>query len=335
MVIGMNKRDRIKATLQGEAVDRPAVSFWRHFYKEETSAKGLADAMLGFQKKYDWDFMKVNPRAEYHAEVWGNTYIYSGNDYIKPTFKEGCIRDADDWKNLAILPPDQGVLGEHLAALKLIAKGLDKDVIFVMTIFTPLSIALRLVNGADTLIQYIREAPDALHQGLEAITKTFADFARACLDTGAGGIFFATTDCARKDFLSHEQYNAFGRKYDLTVLDAVKDADLNILHVCKSNNMLDYLMDYPVHAVNWDSTDETNLTIGEISMRTDKTVIGGVDHTTHLLASHPKMIIKDARNAYNNTGGKKWILGGGCTFSPQVSESNLMALRYVFDPKTK
>ena len=57
----MDKRARIEATLQGEVVDRPAVSFWRHFYKEETSAKGLADAMLGFQKKYDWDFMKVNP----------------------------------------------------------------------------------------------------------------------------------------------------------------------------------------------------------------------------------------------------------------------------------
>jgi hypothetical protein len=40
--------------------------------------------------------MKVNPRAEYHVEDWGNIYAYSGNDYIKPKFKEGCIKDVDD-----------------------------------------------------------------------------------------------------------------------------------------------------------------------------------------------------------------------------------------------
>ncbi len=79
----MNKRERIMATLKGEDVDRPPVSFWRHFYKEETTHEGLAEAMLGFQGKYDWDFMKVNPRAEYHVEDWGNRYEYSGDDFIK------------------------------------------------------------------------------------------------------------------------------------------------------------------------------------------------------------------------------------------------------------
>ncbi|UCD32600.1 MAG: hypothetical protein JSV38_01485 [Desulfobacterales bacterium] len=331
----MDKRTRIKATLKGEPVDRPAVSFWRHFYKEETSAEGLAEAMLGFQNKYDWDFMKVNPRAEYHVEGWGNIYAYSGNDHIKPQLKEGCIKDVNDWKKLDVLPPNQGVLGEHLKALTLISKSLDKDVYFVMTVFTPLSIALRLVNDATVLVRLMKEAPDALHQGLQVITETFADFSRACLDTGASGIFFATTHCATKDLLSYEQYDAFGRTYDLQVLDAVKDAEFNILHVCKSNNMLDHLLDYPVHAVNWDAADKTNPGLCEVLRRTDKTIIGGVDHTQHLLANDPEMILKDAQNAYNETGGKKWMLGGGCTFLPQVSEKNLMALRRVFDPNFK
>ena len=52
-------------------MDRPPVSMWRHFYAEETAADTLAEAMLGFQREYDWDFMKVNPRASYHAEDWG------------------------------------------------------------------------------------------------------------------------------------------------------------------------------------------------------------------------------------------------------------------------
>lgn len=323
----MNKRERIKATLKGEEIDRPAVSFWRHFYRQETTAKGLAEAMLGFQKTYDWDFMKVNPRAEYHVEDWGNQYKYSGNEYIKPAFKQGCINNAQDWKNLKVLPPDKGVLGQHLEALKLIEKDLDSEVFFVMTVFTPLSIALKLVEDASKLVHLMKMAPDALHQGLEVITETFANFSRSCLDTGANGIFLATTGCARKDLLSTAQYDEFGRKYDLKILEAVKDADFNILHVCKSNNMLNHLMDYPVQALNWDATDATNPTLKEIAHKTDKVVIGGVDHSQSLSADRPDMAVKQARKAYAETGGKKWMLGGGCTFSPKVSEKNLTALR--------
>ena len=56
----MTRRERIRKTLRGEATDRPPVSFWRHFYDREGSAKDLADSMLAFQKTYDWDLLKVN-----------------------------------------------------------------------------------------------------------------------------------------------------------------------------------------------------------------------------------------------------------------------------------
>ena len=59
----MTHQERVTAALRSEEVDRPAVSMWRHFYGQETTAEGLAQAMLAFQRRYDWDFMKVNPRA--------------------------------------------------------------------------------------------------------------------------------------------------------------------------------------------------------------------------------------------------------------------------------
>ena len=68
----MTHWERVRGALQGQALDRPPLSMWRHFYRQETSAQGLADAMLGFQRRFDWDFMKVNPRASYHAEDWGS-----------------------------------------------------------------------------------------------------------------------------------------------------------------------------------------------------------------------------------------------------------------------
>ena len=55
----------------GEKPDRFAASFWRHFFHKEHHAEGTAEAMLDFQERFDWDFMKINPRADYHVEGWG------------------------------------------------------------------------------------------------------------------------------------------------------------------------------------------------------------------------------------------------------------------------
>ena len=56
----MTQWERIRAALRGDEVDRPPISVWCHFYQKENSSEGLAEAMLGFQRQYDWDFMKVN-----------------------------------------------------------------------------------------------------------------------------------------------------------------------------------------------------------------------------------------------------------------------------------
>ena len=66
----LSKQERVQAVLEGETVDRPPISVWRHFYDRETTSQGLVESMLGFQRQYDWDFMKVNPRAQYHVEDW-------------------------------------------------------------------------------------------------------------------------------------------------------------------------------------------------------------------------------------------------------------------------
>ena len=43
----MDKRERVQTALAGGQVDRPPATMWRHFYDQETTADGLAQAMLG------------------------------------------------------------------------------------------------------------------------------------------------------------------------------------------------------------------------------------------------------------------------------------------------
>ena len=175
----MNKRERVDAALRGEAVDRVPISFWGHDYIREWSAEGLAEAMLANYRAYDWDYMKVNPRASYHVEDWGATLQHTTDPNHGHTFTSWPVHDADDWRNLRPLEPDQGVLGEQLAALRLIRDGLGGEAYFIQTIFSPLSVAKYLVgNHPEPVKHSIADDPEALKAALDVITQTFATYSR-------------------------------------------------------------------------------------------------------------------------------------------------------------
>jgi uroporphyrinogen decarboxylase len=322
----MNKRERVRAALEGKSVDRPPISFWRHFFEKETSAAGLAEAMLGFQHTYDWDFMKVNPRACYHVEPWGCRFQFSGRPDIDPKLIEAVVKTPEDWGLIKPLSPTSGAFGEQLEALRLIKAGLRGEVPFVETIFTPLSVAGRLVGSDDVMHEHLRQYPERVHDALEAITVTFERFAKACLDVGVDGSFYATTGWATYDRLTDAEYEEFGRPYDVRVLKAVADAPFNILHVCRSHNMLWKLLDYPTQAVNWATTDSTNPTIGEVWRRSHRPVIGGVDHVGTLRQATPEAVAAEVRSAAGQTR-EGLLIGPGCSISPQTPEINLRAAR--------
>ena len=293
----MNRRERVRAALAGKPVDRPPISFWRHFFDKETSATGLAEAMLDFQRTYDWDFMKVNPRACYHAEPWGCRFQFSGQPHIDPKLIEVAIKTPDDWRQIKPLSPTTGAFGEQLQALRLIKEGLGGEVPFVETIFTPLSVAGRLVGSDEVMHEHLSQYPERVHEALEAITVTFEGFARACLEVGVDGLFYATTGWATYDRLTDAEYEEFGRPYDVRVLKAVEAAPFNILHVCRSHNMLWKLMDYPAQAVNWATADATNPQIREVWQHSHRPVIGGVDHVDTLRHGTPEAVAAQIRSA--------------------------------------
>ena len=325
MTDSMNHRERVLACLAGEDVDRPPASMWRHFYAEETAAGTLAEAMLGFQREYDWDFMKVNPRASYHAEDWGLTMRTGGDG--SPEAVSWPVSEPADWTRLEVLDPYAGVLGEQLEALRLIAKGLQGRVPFLMTVFTPLSIAARLVPSEEAFLQHLREHPDSVTHALEVVTETFARYATACLDAGASGLFYATTSWATTDSLTLDEYAGHARPYDLRVLEAASEAEFNLLHVCRDNNMLAALADYPVHAFNWDAHGQGNLSLAEgRATLAPKAVVGGLPHKGGLVDAEPADLARAVQDTSNAMGAAGWMLGTGCTFPPNTPEENVRAV---------
>jgi uroporphyrinogen decarboxylase len=323
----MTHGERTMAALKGRDVDRPPISMWRHFFDQESSsAEGLAEAMLAFQRRYDWDFMKVNPRASYHAEGWGLRTQYAGNS--PPQVVETPIREPNDWLKLEVSGLDRGVLAEQLHALELIAAGLNGEVPFLMTVFTPLSIAARLAPSEEGFLEHLREHTGEVQHALDVITETFSRFSQACLDRGASGLFYATTTWATTQRMTEQEYHRFARHHDLALLDALSGAEFNILHVCRDHNMLPTLADYPVHAFNWDARGQGNPGLREgKALLGERAAVGGLAHRRTLVQAAPEEVAGEVRGMRVAMGNRGWMLGPGCTFSPDTPEANIWSIR--------
>ncbi|MFQ6111092.1 MAG: uroporphyrinogen decarboxylase family protein [Nitrospinota bacterium] len=215
----MSKKERLVAALRGELVDRVPLSLWGHFFDKESTAQGLAESTLSFQARWDWDYIKVQPRAEYHAELWGARFGSSPDGIEGPPCIKAVLESAGDWSRVERKGPDEGPLGEQLLALRLIAEGLKGEVPFIQTVFSPLTVACYLA-GKDPgrLKDLLREEPASAHAALGAIAETFRAYLPLCLEAGASGIFFAVSH-GPTEFMSIDEYEEFGRPYDLTVLE--------------------------------------------------------------------------------------------------------------------
>ena len=325
----MNKKERVDAALRGDTVDRVPASMWGHDFEREWDAHTLAEAMVENFTRYDWDYMKVNPRASYHVEGWRVKVRPSGEKYKAPIFEDIPIKNASDWKRIRPLEPDQGALREQLRALRLINHSIAFDAYFVQTIFCPLGVAKYLAgNNNEPVLQTIREDRSAMHAALRVITETFTTYAIACLEQGASGIFYATNGWASEGMLTEDQYREFGEQYDLEILDAIRSrSKFNIAHNCGSHIYFDLIAAYPVQAINWAATVEGNPDLREGKMRSGKAVMGGISEKTVLKNGSSDQVQEEVAKALELTDGRHFLLAPGCSIPPETPARNLEAIR--------
>ncbi|MFQ6019607.1 MAG: uroporphyrinogen decarboxylase family protein [Dehalococcoidia bacterium] len=328
----MTKRERVLAALRGEQVDRVPVSAWRHDFLREWTPEGLAQATIDAYRKFDWDFVKVNPRASYYAEDWGSRYQPSGRADQSPQLIEPAVKSAADLARVRALDVSRGAYGEQLAALGIIAGELAGEAPVVQTVFSPLAVMSRLTGSTEAVQGLMREAPRQFEAALIIVAETLADYARACLDRGAAGIFFATVEWGSRDSISAADYERFGRPFDLQVLAVIPRAGFNVLHVCRDNNLLEHLLDYPVAAFHWDVRARANPRLADILARSNKAVMGGVARETIMAPGSPEAVAAEARAAIAETGGRRFLLAPGCSVDPQAPAANLHALREAAGP---
>ncbi len=311
----MTKKQRVRAALAGQPVDRPPASMWGHDFAREWSPEDLVAATLEQYHAYDWDFIKLNPRASYFGEAWGNEHGPPADDRAAPSTSTA----VGSLEELAALRPVNalgGVFEEHLTALRLLLDAVGDEVDVVHTVFSPLSVAGRLCGSESRLIELAEQDPTSAHSAIAAVTKTLTEYAQAALEVGAAGIFFAPLRWASHDVCTPDFYREFGRPYDLQLLSRIRDAEFNVLHVCGNHNMIDLLLDYPVSVVNWADHGEGNPSLSEVMARTTRAVMGGVDHT--LLASMSSQDAGAQAAAALAAGPQRLLITAGCSIPPRT-----------------
>jgi uroporphyrinogen decarboxylase len=318
-----SKRKRLEAAIAGEAVDRLPAALWRHWPGDDQDAAALAAAHLKWQADYDWDIVKVGPASSYSVVDWGVEDRWEGHIEGTRTTTHLPVREPGDWETLRPLDPGRGMLATQIETLQLIGEGLRGETPFIATIFSPLSMAKHLA-GNETMHSHMRQHPDAFRRGLERLTESILRFIDAARPAGLAGIYYAIQHAVYA-LLSRDEYMAFGRPYDLRVLESASDLWCNMVHLHGSRVMFDLVADYPAAFLNWHDR-ETGISLAEGLSQIRGAASGGVSQWT-IHQDSPEGTLAEIRDAREQTGGRRLLLGTGCVIMTTTPLRNIRALR--------
>ena len=322
-----SKRERLEACLSGTKPDRTPIALWRHFPVDDQTPEGLTRATLDFQRKYDFDFVKVTPTSSFCLKDWGVQDEWQGSTEGTRVYTKRIIQSPEDWTHLQVLDPFKGFLSEQLTCLRLLVEELDSDpdpVPVIQTIFSPLAQAKNLA-GQDLLLVHLRQYPDAVHTGLKIISESTLRFIELTRQIGIAGIFYAVQQ-ASYAMLSDQEYDQFGRWYDLQVLEPARDYWLNMLHLHGSAIMFQKFIEYPLQIINWHDRD-TYPSLEEAQALFPRLLCGGLQREKTMVLGNPVQVTAEARDAIQATQGIRFILGTGCVLSTIAPHANIFAAR--------
>ncbi len=328
----MTKWERVTAALNGEEVDRVPISLWKHYHLQDRAPGQLAEVMLNLHEQFDTDLIKLTPSGLYPIQDYGATIRFGTDDDTMPLEVEPVVSTAGEWETLPALDVNKGALRRELEMIHHVATALDGAAPFMMTIFSPLTIAYKLAGGrisGERIFEHLRESPQQLHAGLATIRDTVREYAAACTEAGAPGFFFAT-QMANYDAMTREEYEEFGVAYDVPILESLAGKSrVTMLHVCRQNLMFDLVADYPVDVINW-ADRETAPSLAQAREMTDKAIAGGLSLDT-LLDGTEEDVVAEVHDAIEQAGRTGFVLAPACVIKGPTPDANLMAARRALD----
>src|SRR5206468_1895593 len=264
-----------------------------HNFATENSAETLTAETLRLARRFDWDFLKPQSRAQCFAEMWGLRYAPSRERATPYTGNRAPLTTVDDLRRLEPADARTGAVGEQLQTLHAIRKAVGPDTPIIWTVFSPLMVLpFLLAGGRATALALMRSEPAAVDHALGAMAVTLGAYARAAVAEGADGLFYAT-NMATRELSTAAECRRFQRPHDLHILGQVENAPFNVLHVCGADILFDEFAGYPAAALSW-ATLPGNPSLADANRRTGRAVLGGLPAKPVIAALPPAEV--DARD---------------------------------------
>jgi uroporphyrinogen decarboxylase len=281
----------------------------------------LADETAAFQARLALDFVKAMSNGLYCVEDWGVQCDYSE---IARGGTAKIVRSAvtvpADWLGIESIDVQAGAYGRELAHLERLVRVVGPDVPVLATVFSPMTIAAKLSDGAHR--SHLAESPAEVSAALGAITEVTCELVRQALGRGCAGIFFATQDATRAAF-SADDYRLFAEPFDRVVLKTAADGGwFNVLHAHGEDIHFDILREYEVTALNW-HIGETPPSIKAYRDRGGRRPIVGGLQRAHLTRCDRDGVDADIRRTLAETGGRGILLAPACVIRYPVDEAML------------
>ncbi len=297
----MDKRTRVLAAMNGEAVDKVPVGFWFHFLGERSTGEACVRGHLDYYRRADVDFMK----------------IMSDGFTVDPDFK---IATAADWSRIRPKGPKSAYVEGQVERCKRIAEELKGECCLFYNIFAPFTLIREMKQTSDEMVMaHLKENEAGILSALQAVAEDQASLIeRVMTEAGFDGGYFSFQG-GEEDRFSPEEYARLITPSDRVALDHAHTlGDNHFVHMCGyigRKNHLDSWKDYPSKVVNW-ATYIEGLTLREGHARFGKPVLGGFDNRKQglLYTGTKEQIQAETRRLIDDFGSTTGIIiGADCT----------------------
>lgn len=301
----MNKIERIRAVLGGRKPDRVPASFWFHFPpKGKIKGKESVKAHLDYYLKSGIDFLKIMNEHPYQVDIE--------------------VKNPADWRKIKPAPIESGFFQDQLDEIKMITDTLGGECLTSTTVFNPFSSGNHASGKLVT--EHLKADPESVNIGLGIIAESLAEFAAACIDAGADGIYFAAQG-GEADRFEEQIFLDNIKPHDLTVLNAVKGkGELNIVHICNDNIRLHLYSNYPGDVINWAATAKNNIPLSAGKKLFNRTILGGLDNKGLIVDGSVEDIQERVYEIIGEFGSGNLIIGADCTLPSDINIEHIQAV---------
>ncbi len=324
----MEKRERLEKTIAAEVTDRSPVALWRHFPGDDLRAADHANAIVEYQRQFDWDMVVAHLPSTYPVLDYGIVEQWHGSSDGSRVISKHKVTRSLDWTELRALDPNKGSFGRQIECLRLVCEALP-DIPVIFTVYSALDQAAHLC-GREQMVRHLRTQPDRLKSGLNVLTENTLRFLDGVRKLPLAGVCLVSR-YASYSLLSEEEYRLFGFQYDRAVMTSLSPKWwLNMLRLEGDPPMIKLMTGLPAQIIQWRDRDtEPDIAFGK-SLCTGA-ICCGLSAERDVYLGTPNTIRDTARDALQRANHRRLILSTGSPLITTTPLSNLRAVRQAVE----